>query len=302
MYLCLGILLLLVILCLLLTHWHRRKIIKKLQNLCMDEKCRLLNDLISPFGYSYIRSQDIFTTRIDAWQRAFGYCTLYDHVAPRLRMIFNCLPVYFDYQGRTWLIELWKGQYGINTGCEMGVYYADRILDEDEWTKTLFQCADDQHMPHLSFTLLQKNQDIAHLCCRHWWLTSFIMGYFSRPCDLVLCCAISFPNTEMSSAFIRGLIHAGFDRKEIYLCHTTVSFNFSSAGQPASGQTAGLFHRLRIGIAQYKNRFWCKIYLFVTRPFCLSADRLLYLYFYLPFAFRRILPRCKYKKHQKKKV
>ena len=43
-------------------------------------------------------------------------------MAPRFQMVFDALPVYFDYQKKTWLIEFWKGQYGINTGAEIGIY------------------------------------------------------------------------------------------------------------------------------------------------------------------------------------
>ena len=40
--------------------------------------------------------------------------TAYQYVG----MVFETLPVYFDYAGKTWLIQIWKGQYGICTGCE----------------------------------------------------------------------------------------------------------------------------------------------------------------------------------------
>ena len=132
MYLFLGIVFLLLLLFFCINLWRRKRIIKKICSMCMLEKCDLLNELIGPFGYSYVSSQDLFTSRIDAWQRGFGYCALYDKAALRFNMIFDCLPVYFDYQGKTWLIEFWKGQYGINTGCEIGVYYADRILQDEE--------------------------------------------------------------------------------------------------------------------------------------------------------------------------
>ena len=39
-------------------------------------------------------------------------------------MIIDCEPVRFYYGGKKWLIELWKGQYGMTTGCEIGVYTA----------------------------------------------------------------------------------------------------------------------------------------------------------------------------------
>lgn len=293
MYLFFGILFLVLLFFFCIGHWRKKKIIKKICSMCMEEKCRILNDIIAPFGYSYVLSQDIFTSRIDAWQRDFGYCTLYDKAASHFSMIFDCLPVYFNYQGRTWLIEFWKGQYGINTGCEIGVYYADRILREDELHHTLFQCADNENMLKLCFTLKKKDKLLADLCAKHWWLTAFRMGCFSNPSDLSLEAAISFKSSEMADAFFNGLIHAGYCRENIRICCNTVRFTFDQCDK-----SCNVFQKIRICLAQWSNRFWCKVYLFVTRPFCLSIDRLLYLYYYLPFAFRKMLRIRKYKKYR----
>ena len=73
-------------------------------------KCHLLDELLEPFGFRYMASQDIITSRIDAFQRKLGYCTLYDKTALTFHMVFDALPVYFNYHGRTWLIEFGKGQ------------------------------------------------------------------------------------------------------------------------------------------------------------------------------------------------
>lgn len=291
MYLFFGVFFLILLFFFCINHFHRKKIIKKVCSMCMDEKCRILKDLIEPFGYSYVLPQDIFTSRIDAWQRQFGYCRLYDEAAPHVNMIFDCLPVYFNYEDRTWMIELWKGQYGINTGCEIGVYYSDRILKEDELEHELFQCADDENMLKLHFHLYRNGEDIAHLCKIHWWLTAFSMGCFSRPSDLTMKVSITFHNEDMAEAFARGLVKAGYRQQEIRICHSTVSFTFEEADECYS-----IWKRLMRKIAQCMNHFWCRIYLFITRPFCLSIDRILYLYYYLPFAFRKMLRIRKYKK------
>ncbi|MBD5393597.1 MAG: DUF4474 domain-containing protein [Lachnospiraceae bacterium] len=293
MYFFFGILFLILLFFFCINHWRRKKIIKKICSMCMDEKCRILNGIIAPFGYSYVLSQDIFTSRIDAWQRDFGYCALYDKAASHFSMVFDCLPVYFDYQGRTWLIEFWKGQYGINTGCEIGVYYADRILSKDELQRTLFQCADNENMLKLSFTLTRNNDRLADLYAKHWWLTAFRMGCFSEPADLSLQASISFKSSEMANAFFNGLIDAGYSRESICICCNTVRFIFDK-----SGNTYSTFQKIRIRMVQWMNRFFCKIYLFVTRPFDLSIDRLLYLYYYLPFAFRKMLRIRKYKRYK----
>lgn len=296
MYLFFAILIPVFLLLILLGYWRKRKNIQRVRNMCPDDKNALINNLIEPFGYYYISSQDLFTTRMDAWQRDFGYCTLYDRAALHFHMVFDCLPIYFNYRGRTWLFELWKGQYGINTGCEMGLYYADRILEEDELTTTLFTSVGDEDMVKMSFTLYRNGEDIAHLSHKHWWLTAFRMGCFTQPADLSMRATITFPTTEMARAFVNGLLEAGYPQRNICFQCSTVTFSFL---QPDTQNS--FLRRLRIRLAQASNRFWCKIYLYITRPFHLSIDRLLYLYYYLPFAFRRMLRIRRYKSLKKRK-
>ncbi len=270
--------------------WRRKRIVKKVRSLCIDEKYEILNSLIEPFGYSYVPSQDIFNTHIHAWQRSFGYSALYDKAAVRFKMIFDCLPVYFNYQERTWLIEFWKGQYGLNTGCEIGVYYADRVLDEAERKTALFQCAGDADMTTQSLWLWSSRQPIAQLCARHWWLTAFRMGCFSEPASLSLHACVTFRSPIPAAAFAKGLQEAGFAKEQICVCSNTVSFTFKN-----TGSRFHLIGRIRRRVLQWRNRFYCRIYLWGTRPFSLSMDRLLYLYYFLPFAFRRML---RFRKHR----
>lgn len=296
MYLFFGIFFLILLFFFCINHWRRKKIIKKICSMCAGEKCRLLNELIEPFGFNYIVSQDIFTSRIDAWQREFGYCALYDRTACHFNLVFDTLPVYFDYHDKTWLIELWKGQYGINTGGEIGIYYADRILDEKDYDNTLFQSVRDEDMPELSFQLFKNGTEIASVCEKHWWLTAFSMGRFSRLADLYMRASITFPNPEMTEAFAEALVHTGVAKEDIYVCCSTVTFPFSF-----SNLNCVCFPKFRLGIAQCMNRFWCGVYLFVTRAFCLSMDRILYLYYYLPFIFRKMFRIRRYKKFRHKK-
>ena len=284
------------LLLLFLNHRRRKKIIKKICCMCMCDKCTLLNELVEPFGYYYISAQDIFTSRIDAWQRELGYCSLYDNAASHFQMIFDSLPVCFNYQGKTWLMEFWKGQYGINTGGEIGLYYADRIVEKRELKRTLFHSVSDTDMIKMSFRLIRNNTDIAHLSGVHWWLTAFKPGCFSRPADLVLQTGIVFPTGEMANAFVKGLLDAGFSGQDIQQYRNRVSFVFRD-----SSQHNGFLRKLRIRLAQCANCFWCKVYLFISRPFCLSIDRILFLYYYLPFAFRKTLRIRKHKSHGKKR-
>lgn len=306
MYLFFGILLLILILFFWLNHRRRKQIICKVKSLCMNEKCRILDDIIQPLGYSYVPAQDLFTSRVDAWQREFGYCGFYDDAAVWLGMVFDCLPVYFNYHGRTWLIELWKGQYGINLGCEMGVYHADRLLNENERKHALFHAVENEEMPELCLTLSETGRKrpgrggniLAKLCARHWWLTAFRMGCFARPADLQLSVCITLQNQEMAEAFLRGLLHAGYNRAEIQLCYCTVTFTFA---RPKIPPRRNCFRRLLRRIVLWFNHLWCRLYLWVTRPFQLSIDRILYLYYYLPFVCRRLLRLRRFRKRRPKK-
>ena len=264
--------------------------------MCPKEKCETLDELLAPFGYAYVPSQDLITSRIDAWQRDFGYHALFDKAASYAGMVMNCLPVYFNYRSKTWLIEFWKGQYGINTGCEIGVYYADRILEKDELTDTLFQCADNEDMLRLAFTLSKDSQAIARLSDRHWWLTAFLPGCFSHPADLYMHISVTLHSHEMAEAFAAGLVRAGYRQKEIGLCNKTVTFTFAESVKPCS-----FFGKLKYILIQSVNKLCCQIFRHITRPFCKAGDRILYLYYFLPPAFRKTLRIKKDKKTRVKK-
>ena len=284
MYLFTAVFLLILLFFFCTGYCRRKRIIAKICSMSSKEKCGTLNELLAPFGYRYIPSQDIISSRVDAWQREFGYRALFDKAASYAGMIMDCLPVYFNYQNRTWLIEFWKGQYGISTGCEIGVYYADRILSPEEYTNTLFHCADNDNMQELAFTLCKDSTVIAELSERHWWLTAFLPGMFSAPPDLYMHIRVTLPTCEMAEAFAAGLKNAGYCSKEISLCHRSVTFTFSKSVQPC-----GVLRKLWIRIVQFFNRMFCGVFLFLTKPFCLRADRILYLYYCLPHAFRNML-------------
>lgn len=262
------------------------------------EKCELLSSLIAPFGYCYDDRLDLISSRNDAWQREAGYTSLFDRAAASFHMIFDFLPVYFSYQDRTWLIEFWKGQYGINTGAEIGVYYADRVLSPDEFSTAHFQSVSDADMLPMSFVLYQKKNVLTKISKKTWWLTAFCMGLFSNPTDLSMNACIEFPDRDMAHCFYYALLKTGFDQKNVRLCGGELQLCF--CGSPNSPYNR--FEKLQRRWAQFCNRFFCRLYLQITAPFCVTADRLLYLYFLLPFVFRKILTPRKYYKYRQTKM
>lgn len=298
MYYFFIILLLFVLFFLIFFHFRKRKIIQKLCRMTETEKCCLLNELVQPLGYHYNLPQDIFTSTTDAWQKNFGYGAIYDTFAPVFNMVIDAQPVYFDYKGKTWLVEFWKGQYGINTGCELGIYHADSLVPQKARKRTIFSAADEEEYLDISVSLLRSRNPVAIKKGPHWWQTIFSMGVFSRPKDLLMKINITFPNIEMRNAFVEGLLEAGYSTDEIYLslCSTDVSFIFDC---PHSH--SGILRKLYCRLVQLFNRFYCWLYRFVTRPFECTYNRILYLYYYLPFAFRHMMRLRRHMRKPRKK-
>lgn len=296
MYYLVGLLLLFVLFNVIFFHCKKRRIRKKICNMSTAEKCEKLSELIHPFGYCYDAKQDVFSSTLDAWQRNFGYTESYNYYAPHFNMVFDYEPIYFDYRDKTWLIELWKGQYGINTGAEIGIYYSDSYVPPGLLNYTMFHCVKDEDMLPMTLHLFHKDGSIAMQRRRHWWLTLFAMGKYSEPKDLYMNVSITFPKEEMMHAFLDALEKKGYQKNDLCICGLTVVFVYDSC----STCTNPPLRRLLCNFAQWKNRIFCKLFLWVTKPFCSSLDRLLYLYYYLPFAFRRMLTIKRYKKPRKR--
>lgn len=228
------------------------KLFKKSNTPIDDGWEKIINDA----GYSYDWQQDIFYSRMDAWQRKYGYCPLYDEAAAPLSMVFDCEPVKFDYEGKKWLIELWKGQYGITTGGEIGVYTADTptIKIPGVFYGAFYSCASDEDRLPLSFTLLKNDTPLFKRMDNHWWLTGFILGEFSEPKELVMKAAISLKDYEMCNAFVAALKEIGYTDEEIDIANNTVSITFA---KPRSKQPLSRA-RLISGVSQMKNKYLCK--------------------------------------------
>lgn len=220
--------------------WRKKKILKKLARMSPCEKYSLIDSVAKPFGYKYIPEWDVFSSRVDAWQRQFGYGTVYDQASVYFNMVLQTLPVYFDYEGRTWLIQVWKGQYGICTGCELGLYHANGLVDESQRKDAVFQAVDNDEMLDLSIELWRQGIRIASLNQRHWWLTAFDVGTFSQSSELSLDISIRFPNHEMKDAFYFSLLKQGVNRRDIFSYHTSLYFHM-----PDCRYKTSLWRRLR---------------------------------------------------------
>lgn len=190
----------------------------------MADKWTPTNDLaktVYAVGFKYDDAQDILVSRKGAPQREFGYAYVYDAVAPlTISAVIDCEPFFFPYNKRHWMIELWKGQYGLETGCEVGAYVASKPrLDKtlgfrphDRKHSRFYDCVDDKDMLDISFTLLKNGTPLFHRGPKkHWWLTGFRWGELSSPDELTMDVSIGFPDTGMCAAFAKSLRKTGYE-------------------------------------------------------------------------------------------
>lgn len=260
-----------------------RKSRGQVRRMGMPQKVQTINELAAPFGFFYDEKQEVFTSRLDAWQRKQGYEALFDRMAAGVNMVLDAWPVYFDYEGRTWLIELWKGQYGINTGGEVGIYHAKDIVPEDSYKTAHFDAAEDDEMPQIICRLERKGREVYRQNKEHWWLTGFEMGRFSKPSELRLTVTVHFREQKMAVAFYRGLVKTGVPKEQYHICRNEVSIDMDHS--PKTGHLEKL-HRIWV---LFQNRVCCRLFLMVTWPFKNTVDRMMFLYYLVPSCFRRML-------------
>lgn len=280
----LAVIALLISLYLILVHCRKKKAAKKVRCLTKEEKERSLDKALAPFGFAYERGWDCIISRMDPWQREMGYCRQYDEWAPAMNMIMDCEPVYFSYNGRQWLLEFWKGQYGCTTGAEIGLYYNEE-KSKEEPQKLFYTCArDDMRLP-MQFVLWKDGKRILERSAVHWWLTGFLPGEYSKPKQLKMEIAICFPNQGMRNAFYEGLLHAGYLPEEIRTEQLRISFLFD---RPRTGQPSrfGSCYRFLISL---RNRRYCRWYLRASGCFQSTLDRISFLGYCFPFLYRKLI-------------
>lgn len=245
-----------------------------------------LNEFLIPYGYAYDPHQDTFYTRIDAWQREMGYTRLYDEAAAPSSLIIDCEPIYFEYNNQRWMIEFWKGQYGMTTGFEIGVYHTDGLDLWDEYFNwTFYDCADDDNMLSMKFTLTKNNKIIMKREGIHWWLTGFKLGEFSQPWDLKANLTISLKDLNMRNAFLLGLQRAGYRRGELLVRGKTVSLVYSQPKTPQPFTRIDEFDE----ITQKKNKLLCDSYNELTKDYNNSLDKIIALKEIAPDMLENIL-------------
>ena len=231
-----------------------------------------LDDIIEKVGYSYNSQKDLFFSNSDAWQREMGYCRLYDEVAAPFGIIVDSEPIYFSYAGKRWLIEFWKGQYDLTTGCEIGLYTTEEpdldILGI--FSGTFYNCVSLEDELFMSYTLKKNGETMFTREDKQWWLTSFKLGEFTEPSELTMDIYITLKDKTMLKEFITGLEAAGYSEDEYSIDELSVAIKFD---KPHTQQPITRTY-LTDMIIQQKNKLLCDKYQSITKEYVTSLAKI----------------------------
>lgn len=152
-------------------------------------------------GFDYDVGQHTIYAAKNSWLRDFGFCALYDMLSPLIGYDYQTVRIKFPYDGRDWMIQLWKGRYIITMGGEIGVYNKPQDRAEE-----FYDCSGDEYLMPISMKL-RIGEDILFTreSQNSWWQTGFKLSRLVPPWMLTLEGTIVFPDEVMRDAFTAAI-------------------------------------------------------------------------------------------------
>lgn len=183
---------------------------------------------LSMMGYDVIGFKDyIYNDDKDpeCFQKNFGYNYTYDIGANFIDFSIETTKLDFDYDGKEYRIQLWKGQYisgEIGTvGGEIGVYTRPEgtisavdhydCAAEDDWLKMEMTVYWDEFDNGEYLPQLTRNYN------DFWWATGFVDGQLKNRRDsnsMRVLGRITFESVEQAEAFDNAMSKKGFTKVE----------------------------------------------------------------------------------------
>ena len=174
------------------------------------------------FGFKYDYKQGITYTDPNAPQKYAGYTPVYDLASKDIGFNISAQIITFEYNGKEYMVETWKGDYWGAAGSEIGLY--SRKKGKKSKDPYFYDCATDEPM-NMKSTLYRGNKKLYSREENHWWLTGFKPGEYAKPEELTMKCEIEFPNSVMAIRFVKGLNKVGTATK-INRTENTVSWEW----------------------------------------------------------------------------
>lgn len=153
-------------------------------------------------GYNFDINEMVVYATVNSWMRQFGFCLEYDILAYLTPFYFyHTRRFKFFYEGKEWMIQVWKGMYVAANGAEVGVY------NRQFPTGSFYNCASDDDMLKMSFELYHNDEFLfARPEGFYWWVNGFKLSkdlYSAR--ELTLKFTVEMKDAEMLKAFTRAV-------------------------------------------------------------------------------------------------
>lgn len=156
-------------------------------------------------GFNFSLNEMITYATVDCWMRNFGFCVSYDIIANSMPILFNynTRRFHFDYDGLEWMIQIWKGNYVVANGGEVGLYNRS---PENKFG-TFYNCANNDQMLEMSLQIYAGDELLVNRePQRHWWANGFSLSKtVYLPASLTMKFSIVMPNEEMLNAFCESI-------------------------------------------------------------------------------------------------
>lgn len=161
-----------------------------------------------------------YTDDKECWQKNFGFNEVYDTFAPVTMMYYDTVRTTFEYGGKEWLVQTWKGQYGMAfVGGEVGVYTRSLgsigshfvCADKEDWLNMEMAFMWDEYETGEYRAVFNRDYD------KYWWATGFVVGFPNGSLrqtlkEFRLVTHITFKDAEMADAFCKAFEENGFRR------------------------------------------------------------------------------------------
>ncbi len=154
-------------------------------------------------GYHLSTSELLLYAQVNVWMRDFGFTFLYDLFCYTTPFFFyNTRRIKFDYDGLEWMVQIWKGNYLVSNGAEVGLYNR-----QPGSFGTYYDCATDEQMMNMSMKLYHGEDLIFERPEQeHWWLTGFKISDTLYPArTMTLDFSIEMKDEQMLEAFCEAV-------------------------------------------------------------------------------------------------
>ncbi len=156
-------------------------------------------------GFNFSLNEALTYATVNCWMRNFGFCVFYDIAANSMPLLFNynTRRFHFDYNGLEWMIQIWKGNYVVANGGEVGLYNRD----PDNKFATFYNCANDEQMLEMSLQIYAGDKLLVNQEPQmHWWINGFNLSKtMYLPASLTMKFSIKMADEEMLKAFCESI-------------------------------------------------------------------------------------------------